>query len=107
MYKLITRVPLSHAEKVREALSDAGAGKYPHYSKCSFTVKGIGRFLGDENSNPRVGIRGVLEEVEEEQISVIVQEENIKEVIDALKKAHPYEEIPIEVVKLENMYDFK
>ncbi|MFA6463573.1 MAG: hypothetical protein WCV55_01050 [Candidatus Paceibacterota bacterium] len=107
MYKLVTHVPLSHSDKVREAMANAGAGNFSHYSFCSFTTKGIGRFKGDENSNPAVGEKEKLMEVEEEKIEVILEEDKIKDVIKAIKEVHPYEEIPIEVCELEDIEKYK
>lgn len=107
MYKLVTHVPLSHSDNVREAMANAGAGKFPNYSFCSFSTKGIGRFKGDENSNPVIGEKGKLTEVEEEKIEVIVEEDKIKNVIEAIKKVHPYEEIPIEVYELKDIEKYK
>jgi hypothetical protein len=37
-------VPETHADRVREAMGIAGAGKVGHYSFCSFSSKGMGRF---------------------------------------------------------------
>ena len=34
--KLVVFVPLSHAEKVRQVLGEAGAGKIGNYDFCSF-----------------------------------------------------------------------
>ncbi len=107
MYKLTTHVPISHSDVVREAMANAGAGKFPHYSFCSFTTRGIGRFKGEENSNPAVGEKGKLMEVEEEKIEVIVEEDKIKNVIEAIKEVHPYEEIPIEVYELKDIEKYK
>ena len=98
MYKLVTHVPLSHSDKIRGAMANAGAGKFPNYSFCSFTTRGIGRFKGEENSNPAVGEKGKLMEVEEDKI---------KNVIDAIKEVHPYEEIPIEVYELKDIEKYK
>jgi len=107
MYKLVTHVPLSHSDKVREAIANEGAGNFPNYSFCSFTTKGIGRFKGNENSNPAIGEKGKLTEVEEEKIEVILEECKIKNVIKAIKDVHPYEEIPIEIYELKDIEKYK
>ena len=101
-YKLIVHVPLTHADTVRDALGSVGAGKIGNYDSCSFSYKGVGRFRGNENSNPAVGNKGVLEEVEEEVIEVVMQEAILKVAIEKLKEVHPYEEPAYEVIKLEN-----
>ncbi|HZG78455.1 MAG TPA: Nif3-like dinuclear metal center hexameric protein, partial [Paenibacillus sp.] len=42
LYKLVTFVPSSHADAVREAVFAAGAGHIGRYSHCGFTVDGTG-----------------------------------------------------------------
>lgn len=102
MYKIITFVPVKDAQKVRQAMGDAGAGvwKLGKYHHTSFSSKGIGRFIPGEGAHPAVGEVGKLEEVEEERIEVICEKDKVKQVIAAIKSTHPYEEIPIEIYQL-------
>lgn len=100
MYKIVTFVPVADADKVRNAMGDAGAGIKGNYSHASFSCRGIGRFRPLKGAHPAIGEVGKLESVEEEKIEVICKEEKVKEVIAAIKKTHPYEEVPIEVSEL-------
>ncbi len=100
--KLVVFVPVSHADIVRRALGEAGAGKIGNYDFCSFSSRGIGRFRGNENSNPTIGKAGQFEEVEEEKIEVIVPREILKDVIEKMKAVHPYEEVAFDIYPLEN-----
>ena len=53
--KLVTyTIPENH-QKLRNALFEAGAGKIGNYENCSFNSRGIGTYLGNENSNPEIG----------------------------------------------------
>ncbi len=97
LYKLIVNTPLSHADAVRKAMGDAGAGQVGNYSHCSFSVRGTGRFLPNAGANPHIGQIGQLESVEEEQIQVDVTADKLQTVITAMKSAHPYEEIGFEI----------
>lgn len=98
--KIITFVPVADAEKVRKAIGDAGAGVLGRYHHASFSSKGIGRFIPGEGAHPAIGEVGKLEEVEEERIEVICPKEKVKNVIAAIKKVHPYEEVPLEIYNL-------
>lgn len=98
--KISTTVPLENADQLRDALGKAGAGKVGEYSYCSFSVTGKGRFKPSEDANPHIGEANKLEEVEEEQIEVVCDRTIAKQVIDALKTAHPYEEVIVEVTPL-------
>jgi len=101
--KLVVFVPLSHADVVRQTLGEVGAGKIGNYDFCSFSSVGIGRFKGNENSNPSIGKSGEYEEVEEERIEVVVPREILKEVIEKVKKVHPYEEVAFDIYPIENI----
>jgi len=102
-YKIVIYVPTSHADVLRKAIGDAGAGKIGNYTHCTFTIKGTGRFLPTEGANPTIGEVGKMEEVEEERIETVCEAEVLTAVLKAIKKVHPYEEpatdvYPIEVV---------
>ncbi len=101
LMKLITFVPLSHGEIVRKAMGDAGAGVLGNYSYCTFTLRGIGRFKPEAGANPTLGEVGKFEEVEEERIETLCEFDKVKDVILAIKKVHPYEEVPIDVYPIE------
>lgn len=98
--KLVVTVPETHANLIRQALGDAGAGVIGQYYQCSFSVKGIGRFIPSEGAHPAIGEVGKLEEVIEERIEISVEKEKLSQVIAAIKKVHPYEEPSIEVYPL-------
>jgi dinuclear metal center YbgI/SA1388 family protein len=55
--KLVTYTIPENLETLRNALFDAGAGKIGNYEDCSFNSKGIGTYMGNENSNPEIGTR--------------------------------------------------
>lgn len=97
MFKIITFVPTADAQKVRQAMGDAGAGVLGSYHHASFSTRGVGRFTPGKGAHPAIGEVEKPQQVEEERIEVICQKEKVKKVVSAIKKAHPYEEVPIEV----------
>ncbi len=103
IYKIIFQVPVSHADAVRQAICDAGAGKIGNYDNCTFSTKGVGRYRPLEGSNPTIGQIGQLEQVEEEQVDTIVAKEHLSAVLAALKVAHPYETPAVDVFALEDV----
>ncbi|GAE30692.1 Nif3-like dinuclear metal center hexameric protein [Alkalihalobacillus hemicellulosilyticus] len=105
LVKLAVFVPESHEEALRKALGDAGAGNIGDYSHCSYSSKGIGRFLPGERTNPHIGERGKLEEVIEVKIETILPVSMKRRVINAMIKAHPYEEPAYDIYPLENTGD--
>lgn len=100
MYHLAFYVPESHAEIVKEALFQAGAGKLGNYAKCSFESKGIGQFEPLSGSDPFLGKKGELERVQELKVEMICTDDCIEKAVEALKKAHPYETPAYYVIKM-------
>ncbi len=100
--KLYTFVPSAHLPLVRTALFDAGAGHIGNYSECSFNTEGVGTFRGSENSQPFAGQPGQLHEEAETRLELIFPEWLERTVIEALRSAHPYEEVAYDIVSLDN-----
>lgn len=95
--KIVVYVPESHADVLRRAMGEAGAGVIGDYSACSFSVKGVGRFLPEAGANPAIGEVGTAEEVEEERIEMICESTLLDETLKAIRRVHPYEEIGFDV----------
>jgi hypothetical protein len=102
-YKIVVFVPEAYADTIRDVIGKAGAGRIGNYSSCSFSSKGVGRFLPKEGANPAIGEIGKIESVEEERIESVVSADILKDVISAIKKAHPYEEVALDVYPLEDL----
>lgn len=98
--KIVTFVPRENADAIRKAFGEAGAGNLGEYSYCSYSVVGTGRFLPSANANPHIGKPGKLEAVEEERIEVQCGRSDAKRIVDYIKKAHPYEEVVVDVYPL-------
>ena len=100
-FKIVVYVPITDADKIRQVLTEAGAGRVGNYDSASFSVRGVGRFRPLPGAKPAVGELGKLEAVEEERIETVVSKEDLKEVVFRVRKAHPYEEPVIDVFELE------
>lgn len=92
MIKLVVFVPETHAEQVKLALFDAGAGRQGDYEHCCWQSSGTGQFRPCEGSDPFIGSKGELSRVPELRIEMLVDDERIEDVVKALRHAHPYEE---------------
>jgi len=100
--KLAVFVPESHVNKVAEAIHQTGGGLIGEYSHCSFRTSGTGTFKGSNESNPAIGKKGVVEFVEEVKLEVLVDKWKLNQVLNAMKKAHPYEEVAYDIYSLRN-----
>lgn len=99
LYKLVTYVPQDHAEKVRNALFNAGCGQIGNYSHCSYNLDGLGSFKAGENTNPFVGNIGEIHFENETRIETILPKQAISNAIKSLINAHPYEEPAYDLFK--------
>jgi len=100
--KLFTFVPELHAEKVRNAVFEAGAGTISNYSECSFNTAGKGTFKANDAAKPFIGAIGESHQEDEIRIEVIFPAYYERRIIDALRIAHPYEEVAYDIVFLAN-----
>ena len=95
-------VPKEHAETVKEALFEAGAGNIGFYDECSFKIAGEGTFRPIEGSNPFSGTQNVRENADEVMLSVIFESFKQYRIVAAMKNAHPYEEVAHQIYSLDN-----
>ncbi|RCH54908.1 Nif3-like dinuclear metal center hexameric protein [Mucilaginibacter hurinus] len=102
--KLVTYVPVDHAEQVKNALFKAGAGSIGNYSECSFSTDGTGTFKGDEGTNPYVGEPGVRHHEDELRIEMIYPANIESKIVMTLVLAHPYEEVAYDLYNLTNRH---
>jgi dinuclear metal center YbgI/SA1388 family protein len=102
LVKLVAFAPAAHAEAVRRAMAEAGAGRIGDYEACAFTVRGTGHFRPGEGANPFIGEAGGAEEaVDEVRVEAEVLRWDLGRVVRALKAAHPYEEVAYDVYPVE------
>jgi hypothetical protein len=97
LVKLVVFVPEENANEVRRVLGEAGAGTIGEYSFCSFSIKGVGRFMPSDKANPHIGQAGTLEEVVEERIEITCKKDQVADMVQVIKQVHPYEEVVIDV----------
>jgi dinuclear metal center YbgI/SA1388 family protein len=100
--KIVVYVPQTHIERVRHAMSAAGAGIIGNYESCSFSNPGIGSFKPIGSAKPFIGSIGNLETVDEIRLEMNVPEWRLKSVIDSMRIAHPYEEVAYDVYPILN-----
>lgn len=100
--KLVTFCPVAYAEKVRNAIFDAGAGHIGEYDCCSFNAEGTGTYRASEKSNPFAGKKGKLHFEPEVRIETIFPNYLQNKIVAAMIKAHPYEEVAYDIYSLKN-----
>lgn len=104
LVKIVVTVPETDADKLRQAIGDAGGGKIGNYTHCSFSVKGIGRFKPGDGAHPAIGEVGRLEEVAEDRIEITCDQSKLKNIVQVIRNTHPYEEPAIDIYSILSEY---
>ncbi|MDR2036681.1 MAG: Nif3-like dinuclear metal center hexameric protein [Bacteroidales bacterium] len=101
--KLVTFIPKDYYPKVSGAVFEAGAGHIGNYDSCGYSVAGEGTFraLGDQ-VNPFVGKPGEFHTEPEIRFETVFPSYLKHQIIDALLRAHPYEEVAYDIYGLQN-----
>ena len=105
LLKLITFVPQLYSHAIREAIFEAGAGQIGNYDSCSFNADGVGSFRANEKARPFVGKIDELHLEPETRIEIVLPEYLKNQVLEALLKAHPYEEPAYDFIPLKNAWN--
>lgn len=100
--KLVVYIPTTHVDVVSQAVFAAGAGTFGNYANCGFFAEGKGTFMPREGAAPFLGDIGVQEDVAEVRFETQFLKSQQRKVVQALIKAHPYEEVAYDVFELDN-----
>ena len=98
--KLVAFVPTKDADRLLDALADAGAGQVGDYERCAWTTTGTGTFRPLDGASPAIGSVGEVETVDETRLEVVLPRERRSRVLRAMLAAHPYEEPAYDVLEL-------
>lgn len=98
---LATTVPTADAQRVLDAICEAGAGSSGgNYERSAFLIEGIGTFVPGTAARPAFGEVGRVNEVRETRIETILPRSHRAAVVRALLQVHPYEEPAFQMTEL-------
>ncbi|MBI9015850.1 MAG: Nif3-like dinuclear metal center hexameric protein [Phycisphaerae bacterium] len=101
--KIVCFVPEDDIAPVSQAVFAAGAGSADpdsHYSQCSFKAAGTGSFYCGPDSSPTIGKADSFTETAEYKFETIVPTNLLKKVVNAMSKAHSYQEPAYDIIPL-------
>src|SRR6056297_389984 len=105
LMKLVYFVPTDLAEKTRKAIFESGAGHIGNYDQCSYNLEGSGSFRAGDETNPFVGNKNEMHFEKEIRVETIFPKHIKHKVVQALIKAHPYEEVAYDIYPLYNDFE--
>jgi dinuclear metal center YbgI/SA1388 family protein len=101
--KLVVFVPEGAADRLVDALAEAGAGHIGRYERCAWTTQGLGTFRPLEGATPAIGAVGAVEQVPETRVEMVLPSRLRRDVVAALRAAHPYEEPAFDLLAMAPM----
>ncbi|WP_291056819.1 hypothetical protein [Dialister sp. UBA1703] len=101
MYKIQVYLPPEALCAIRKAIEEAGGGEIGNYKGCMSWWKVRSSWITMDGAHPYNGKIGERTEAEEYILQCRVDEAHLPVVVSAIKKAHPYEEPVVDVVKLD------
>jgi len=100
IFKLVVYVPVAYEQDLMNSFFETKAGDIGSYSCCSFRSKGKGTFKPGSLSKPLFGKIGEISHTDEVRIETVVRKEDLIEVLDHVRKNHPYETMAYDVYPL-------
>jgi len=103
--KVVVFIPMSMdiVQFLQQVSTIPGCGTIGNYTQCSFSTKGNGTFMGNDESNPTIGKKNNLEDVEERKFEIVCPKSQLPQLITLIKKVHVYETPAFDIFPLENV----
>jgi dinuclear metal center YbgI/SA1388 family protein len=98
--KFVVYVPSGHEHNIMKSIFETKAGVIGSYTCCSFRVSGKGTFRPGSSAKPFTGKIGEISDVDEIRIESVVHKEDVPELIEHVRKCHPYETMAYDVYPL-------
>jgi len=99
-FKVRVSVPEDCADKLMDAIAVHMGSIYPGYSRAFSIIRSEGTWVPEEGSDPFIGDVNWISRVKEMILEFGVYEENLKDVLRAIEKEHPYEEPGVDVLEM-------
>ena len=90
-------------DKIIKAASKFEAGVYGNYSQVAFITHGDGNWKSEKGANPRQGTIGKITRAPVVKIEMTCLAEKAKLIEKAIKTVHPWEQVDIEFVKIDEV----
>lgn len=100
MFLFYFYVPEDHAESVKNALFNCGAGKIGNYQECCWQTLGQGQFRPTEGSEPFLGETNQITRVPELKVEMVIDDAHVNEIKQTLLQTHPYEKVAYGFISL-------
>ena len=100
IFKVTVNVPEEFLERIMDSVNSVMGPVYPGYDRTFSYSPVTGTWRPLEGSSPYKGTIGKIEVSDEIRLEFVVKRNDLRKVIDAIEKIHPYEEPAIDVTKV-------
>jgi hypothetical protein len=104
VFKICVGIPETFSQKLMDAVNDSMSPLYPGYDRVFATYHANGTWRPLPGSKPYIGSIGEIETADEIRVEFAVRRRDLKNVLEVIRKVHPYEEPAIDVIP---MYGWK
>ena len=99
-YKISVAIPFEYKDELMDAVNDAMQQMYPGYDRAFSVTRTEGTWRSLEGSRPFIGREGEISVEDELRIDFAIKAEDLKNVVLAIRKVHPYEEPAIDILPM-------
>ena len=99
-YKISLTIPADYKDRLMDEVNGSMRQMYPGYDRVFSVARTEGTWRPLEGSEPFIGKAGEISVEEELRIDFAVKAEDLKEVILAIRRVHPYEEPAIDILPM-------
>jgi len=99
-YKISVAIPAEFRDELLDAVNSSMRQLYPGYDRAFSITRTEGTWRSLEGSDPFIGKVGEITTAEELRIEFVIAADDLKKVISAIRKVHPYEEPGIDILPM-------
>jgi len=99
-YKISVAIPPEYKDELMDAVNGAMRQMYPGYDRAFSVTRTEGTWRSLEGSDPFIGREGEISVEDELRIDFAIKAEDLKNVVLAIRKVHPYEEPAIDILPM-------
>jgi len=99
-YKISLTIPAEYKDRLMDEVNSSMQQIYPGYDRVFSMTMTDGTWRSLEGSNPFSGRVGEISVEKELRIDFAVKADDLKKVILAIRRVHPYEEPAIDVIPM-------
>ena len=102
-YKVSVFIPKDYLDEIVKSLQEFNVNKLGNYINCMSWCEMHSTWTSLDNAKPFIGEPGKVSLEDEYKLEFLCEESKLNEVVNYLKKIHPYEEPEIDVFELKEI----